>query len=167
MTFVDFMASKNFMKYLFFVLSSLKFSKTPHSHERVSHWGRQESKCTGAFPRSDKWLSTRLHSVTSTHHSHRTTLATPLPSFLPGERSRSITETDRCLWLGCCIRLFDEVTMISRCWEEAETPWTPRPWSKQAANRETGLRVKVGFYWLTVVMSKPESNDYNEWKSML
>ncbi len=155
MTFVNLMASKKLYEIrILWVLSVLK----PHTVMNA---------CPTEAVRNQSVLA-RFLEVTNefplgftVSPAHITPTANPvttlLSSFLPGEQSRSITETDRCLWLGCCIRLFDEVTTISRCWEGAETPWTSRPQSKQEDNRKTGLRVKVGFYWLTVVMSNQKA----------
>lgn len=88
-------------------------------HEAAS---RNKLKCARSFPRRDKWLSTRRHAVTpSTQHPHRQ------HSFRE-KWSRSIPEMDQCLWLGCCIRPFGEVTPIKRqlVREEAETLLAPR-----------------------------------------
>lgn len=144
------------------VLSSVKLSETTHvMNPCPTEADRNQSvpmlfqEVTNDFPLGFTVSPAHIARTAppSTHHHHQ---PTPHP-FLPGKRSRSITETDQCLWLGCCVRLFDEVTTIkdSRLQEEAGTLRATRPRSKQPANREGGslLADSDGV--------KPESNHCN------
>lgn len=121
--------------------------ESAHVHQAFSFtsWPPRTKACwCVSNTTGDRWLSTRLHWHTSLPPPNPSRLprpspAQPLASFRV-KRSRSIPETDQCPWLGCCIRLFDEVAAIKRqLVRGGGGDAADSPSSERAANGETAV----------------------------
>lgn len=120
----------------------------------ASLWSCHESVCNNALPRSDIWLSTWLQC-----HTHTPPDPHPHPThILPEEKqSQSIRGMDQCLWLGCCIRLFDETSMMC---DNQSRGWRGR--CKLLPNKEPALEEGRGFGWPNSAKVKPEETHFNK-----